>query len=52
MAKLMPEAPGMRAARGNSSNRRRLPTSTALRVTVRTNLLPYMLKAPAPATNP
>ena len=52
MAKLMPEAPGMRVARGNSSNRRRLPTSTAWRVTVRTNLLPCMLKAPAPATNP
>ena len=28
------EAPGIRAARGNSSNRQRLPTSTALRVTV------------------
>jgi Mn-containing catalase len=52
MAKLIPAAPGMRAARGNSSNRRRLPTSTALRVTVRNNFPPSMPKARAPAANP
>jgi Mn-containing catalase len=52
MARLIPEALGIRAARGNSSNRRRLPTSTPLRVMVRNNLPLSMPKARAPATNP